>query len=180
MKRKDILTITTVTLGTATLTVAAFWAGPIEAGSDADAPAAKIAQPQLVSHGVEMTLAPAGGRVFQAGDQPEFELTALSTTNQLASVAVSVTMTAASPADALSRVIRLPKVLWQHEQVVTLQPHETKVLALCASTNLPPDSVISVSLREPGVKATPFLPGIVALSFSTVVPKALPVVAAVR
>jgi hypothetical protein len=97
MKTKDILTITTVALGTATLTVAAFWAGPIEAGGDADAASAKIAKPQLVSHGVEMTLAATGGRVFKAGDQPEFELTALNTTNQPASVSVCVTMTASSP-----------------------------------------------------------------------------------
>ena len=121
MKTKDILTITTVALGTATLTVAAFWAGPIDAGSDADAPPAKIAKSRLVSHGVELTLASAGGRAFKAGDQPEFELTALNTTNQPASVSVCVTMTASSPTDALSRVIRLPSVLWQQEQVVTLQ-----------------------------------------------------------
>ena len=38
MKTKDMLTITTVALGTTTLTVAAFWAGPIEAGADADTP----------------------------------------------------------------------------------------------------------------------------------------------
>jgi hypothetical protein len=180
MKIKDILTITTVALGTATLTVAAFWAGSIEAGSDADAPPAKIAKPQFVSHGVELTLAPAGGRGFQAGDQPEFELTALNTTNQPASASVCVTMTSSSPADALSRVIRLPKVLWQQEQVITLQPNETKVLALCASTNLPPNSVISVSLHEQDQKAVPFAPGIVALSFSTVVPKTLPTVASTR
>jgi hypothetical protein len=177
MKTKDILTITTVALGTATLTVAAFWAAPIEAGSDADTPPAKIAKPQLISHGVEMTLTSAGGQAFKAGDQPEFELTALNTTNQPANVSVCVSMTASSPADALSRVIRLPKVLWQQEQFVSLQPQETKMLALCASTNLPPNSVISVSLREHDQKATPLRPGIVALSFSTVVPKALPSVA---
>jgi hypothetical protein len=177
MKTKDILTITTVALGTATLTVAAFWAGPIEAGGDADAPPSKIGKSRFVAHGVELTLASAGDRAFRAGDQPEFELTALNTTNQPASVSVCVTMSASSMADAFSRVIRLPTVLWQQEQVVTLQPNETKVLALCASTNLPANSVISVSLGAPGQKAAPFLPGIVALTFSTVVPKALPTVA---
>jgi hypothetical protein len=180
MKTKDILTITTVALGTATLTVAAFWAGPIEAGSDADTPSAKIAKSRFLCHGVELTLASAGGRPFKAGDQPEFELTALNTTNQPASVSVCVSMTAASPADALSRVIRLPMVMWQQEQVVTLQPKETKVIALCASTNLPPNSVISVSLRDQDQKAAPFPISMVALSFSTVVPKALPTVAAAR
>ena len=177
MKTKDILTITTVALGTAMLTVAAFWAGPIEAGSDADAPPAKIANSRLLSHGVEMTIAPASGRAFRAGDQAEFELTALNTTNQAASASVCVTMTSAAPTDAFSRVIRMPTVLWQQEQVVTLQPNETKVLTLCSTTNLPANSIISVSLREQDQKAAPLTPGIVALSFSTVVPKALPAVA---
>ena len=180
MKTKDILTITTVALGTATLTVAAFWASPIEAGNDADAPPARIAKSRLLSHDVELTLAPAAGRVFKAGDQPEFELMALNTTNQPASVSVCVTMNSSSPADALSRVIRLPQVLWQQEQIVRLQPKETKVFAMHASTNLPPNSVISLSLREQGTKAAPFTPGIVALSFSTVVPKALPTIASTR
>lgn len=177
MKTKDILTIATVALGTATLTVAAFWAGPIEAGNDADAPPAKLDKARFASHGVEMTLASAGGRLFKAGDQPEFELTALNTTNQPASVSICVSMTASSPADALSRVIRLPMVMWQQEQVVTLQPNETKVIALCASTNLPPNSVISVSLRDQGQEAKLFPLGMVALRFATVVPKALPTVA---
>ena len=137
MKTKDILTITTVALGTATLTVGTFLAGPIAAGSDADTPPSDIAKSKFVSHGVELTLAPAGWRALKAGEQPEFELSALNTTNQPASVAVCVTMTASSPMDALSRVVRLPAVLWQQEQVVTLNPNETKVLALRCRTNLP-------------------------------------------
>jgi len=177
MKTKDLLTITTAALGTATLTVTTFWADPMDAGNDADAPPAKITKARFVSQGVEMTLAPGGGRVFKAGDVPEFELTALNTTDQAAGAPVWVTMTAASPADALSRVIRMPMVLWQQEQVVKLEPRETKVFTLCASTNLPANSVISVSLRESEQKAASFVAGVVALSFSTVVPKPLPTVA---
>ena len=177
MKKKDLLTIATVALGTATLTVAGFWAGPSEAGSEADTPPAKIAKPRFVARGVEMTLAAADGRVFKAGDQPAFELTALNTTDQAASASVCVTMTASAPANMISRVIRLPQVLWQQEQTVTLQPRETRVLALCASTNLPPNSVISVLLRAPDQEAAPFPLGIPALNFSTVVPNALPTVA---
>lgn len=180
MKTKDLLTIATAALGTAALTVAAFWAGPMDASNDADAPSAKIAKARLVSHGVELALAAAGGRTFHAGEQAEFELTALNTTDQPASVGVGVTLTASAPADALSRTIRLPSVLWQREQVVTLQPRETKVLTLCAQTNLPPNSVIAVSLREPGAKAGLVPLGITALSFSTVAPKAAPTVASAR
>ena len=156
MNTKDILTITTVALGTATLTVAAFWAGPIEAGGDADTPPSKIAKSRFVSHGVELTLAPAGGRIFKAGDQPEFELTALNTTSQPASASVCVTMTASSPADPLSRVIRLPEGSVAAGAGRNAQSQRDKVLALRARTNLPPNSVISVVLGEPGRKAAPF------------------------
>jgi hypothetical protein len=180
MKTKDLLTITTVALGTATLTVAAFWAGPTEAGADADAPLTRIAKSQFVARGIEMTLASAEGRVFKAGDQPEFELTALNTTKEPAKASVCVTMTATSPAEALSRVISIPAVMWQKEQVVTLQPNERKTFTLCAGTNLPPNKVFSVSLREPDQKAGPFGPGVMALTFSTVATKALPTVAVAR
>jgi hypothetical protein len=177
MTTKDIITIATAALGTATLTVAGFWAGPIDAGNDTEAPPAKIAKARLLAHGVDLALVPAGGRTFRAGDQAEFELTALNTTDQPASVEVGVSMTASAPADLLSRTVRLPSVLWQQQQVVSLQPRETKVLALATSTNLPPNSMVNVSLREPGTQAGPAPSGITALTFSTVVPKPAPVVA---
>ncbi len=171
------MTMTTAALGTATLTVAAFLAAPLDAGNDADAPLPKIAKARLVSRGVELSLAPAGGRVLQAGDQAEFDLTALNTTDEPASVTVDIAMTASSPMDALSRTIRLPSALWQAEQVVTLQPRETKVVMLSTRTNLPPNSIINVSLREPGPKLALELLGITALSFSTVATNAGPAVA---
>ena len=192
MKAKDILTVTSVALGTATLTVATFWSGPLDAGIDA-APPATIAKPSLVSHGVEMTIAAVGGQVFKAGEQPVFELTAVNRTNQDAGAAVCVAMTCSAPADPLSRVIRMPSTLWQQEQVVTLKPGETKVYGLSTRTNLPANNLISVSLREvdpkgignseraDGVRAArPFQPGIVALSFSTVAPGRVPAFASVK
>ncbi len=177
MRAKDVWTITTAALGTATLTVAAFWARPIDAGNDAEAPPPKIAKARLVTHGVEVALAPAGGRTFRAGDQAELELTALNTTDQPASVGVGVTMTASVPADMISRTVRLPLTLWQCEPLVDLKPRESKVLTLCAKTNLPPNSVINVWLREPPAKTGPAPLGIAALSFSTVIPNAAPVLA---
>jgi len=192
MKTKDILTVTSVALGTATLTVATFWSGPLDAGIDTALPAT-IAKPSLVSHGVEMTIAAAGGQVFKAGEQPVFELTAVNTTNQAASASVCVAMTCSAPADPLSRVIRMPSTLWQQEQLVTLKPGETKVLQLSTRTNLPANSLISVSLRELEPKPTgnsepvdglraarPFQPGIVALRFSTVVSKSVPAFASAK
>ena len=180
MKTKDALTIATAALGTATLTVAGFWAGSLDAGSEADAPPAKIARAHLVSRGVELALAAAGGRTFKAGDQPEFELTAVNTTDQPAEVDVGVTMTASAPASSMSRTIVMPWTLWQRQEWVSLGPNETKVLTLCASTNLPPNKVITVSLRKADAGAAPVLMGVTALSFSTVVSEAAPVVASAQ
>jgi hypothetical protein len=179
MKTNDLLTIATAALGTAALTVAAFWAGPLDAGGDADAPTPMITKTRFIWHGVEFGLSPVGGRTFHAGDQPAFELTAHNTTQQATNSSVCVTLSASSPADANSRVERLPSVLWRQEQIVLLGPNETRVFALCASTNLPAKSVISVVLQEPGQRF-PFTPGaVVALSFSTTNTPS-PVVAAAR
>jgi len=177
MKTADILTIATAAFGTATLTVTAFWAAPLDAGGDADAPPPKIAKARLVCHGVELALAPAAGRTFNAGDQPEFELTAVNTTNQPATVSVCVIMTSSSLADALSRTIRMPTALWRQDQIVSLGPKETKVLALCATTNLPTKSVISVSLQDLEQKTGSPPARIMALSFSTATNMASPFVA---
>jgi hypothetical protein len=176
MNTKDLLTIATAALGTASLTLVTFWAGPIDAGNDADVPPPKLAKSLLISRGVELALAPAGGPTFKAGDQPEFTLTALNTTSQPASASVCVTMTATAPVNKLSRAISLPLVLWRQEQIVSLQPNETKVYTLSAKTNLPPMSVISLSLQDLDQKATPSSAGIVVLSFSTTPAALLPAV----
>lgn len=180
MKTKNVMTIATTALGTATLTIMAFWAGPTDAGNDADAPPAKIAHARLVSRGVELGLAPASGRTFKAGDQPEFELTALNTTDQPASVSVGVTLTSTAPPNPLARVILMPSVLWEREQLVMLKAHETKVFALCANTNLPENRILSVSLRDLDPKAAPALAGITALSFSTAASGAASVMASAQ
>jgi hypothetical protein len=173
MKMKDLLTIITVALGTATLTVATFLADSLEAGSEANPPAATIAKPRLVAHGMEMTLAPADGRFFKTGDQPGFELRAVNTLNESSDATVHVTMTASAPVSPLSRVVLMPVVLWQEEWSLKLEPNETRVFTFTARTNLPANSVISVSLSEANSREQTMATGrgIVALSFSTVTPK---------
>ena len=168
MMTKDLLTIASAALGTACLTVVTFWAGPIDAGNDANTPPPKLTKSLLISHGVELSLAPSGGHPFKAGDQPEFALTAINTTSQPASASICLTMTASAPVSKLSRAISIPLVLWRQEQIVSLQPNETRVYALSAKTNLPPMSVLSVSLQDLDQKTAPLAAGIVALTFSTI------------
>lgn len=218
MKTKDLVTITAVALGTATLTVLTFWSAPLEAGNEAEQMTAEIAKPKLVAKGVEVTLAAAESRAFKAGDEPVFDLTAVNPTCEPVSVAIRLAMTGTSPASLMSRLPVMPTMLWQDCHTLALKPNETKTIAVPTKTKLPAGTMFSVTLREdspamanaaqvqvqpvPGtpITVTEALPaqivllngqrgglqaafaqgGIVALSFSTVPPKAEPLVAATR
>ena len=190
MKTKDLLTIGTAALGTATLTVL-FLATPRMTGTDTNPTTATIATPKLAANGIEVTLSPANGREFKAGDQPEFELRAVNTLNEPAEVAICATLSSSSPFSAMSRIPMMPATLWHQDIEIALKPNETKVLALDARTNLPANREISVSLSQvsqagkttvagnPGNPAAAFMlqgsvPGIVALRFSTAPPKTAP------
>jgi hypothetical protein len=190
MKKQDLVTIVSVALSTATLTVLTFWSGPLEAGSEQQMPPREIAKPKLVSHGVEVTLAAAGGRTFAAGDEPAFDLEAVNTTGVPANLDIQILMTASSPTDAFSRVIAVPRVLWQQPQPLVLKPHETRIVKLTTGTKLPPNTLVSVALREAGAAPPQSLAGnpalqpvlqpaisprsgVVALNFSTVTRAAL-------
>lgn len=189
MKLKDLMTITTVAVGTATLTVLAFWTGPLEAGNEDVALAPNIAQPKLVLRGVELSLTAAEGRMFKGGDEPAFTLTAVNTTSEPAHVNVRITMRGASPADMLSRVPQLPSILWQQPESLALDANETRAVTVRPKTKLPANTMVSVILEESdqsqttavpaGAQALPALrravsppTGIVAMSFSTAHPLA--------
>ena len=183
MQTKDLMTIANVALGTAMLTVMTFWSGPLEAGNEGAELSAKIAKPKLVLHGIELTLAAAGGRSFQAGDEPAFDLQARNTTGEPGTVAVRVGMTSSAPRNELSRVIAQPTALWQQPQFLTLQPNETKTVTIATHTKLPANAMISVSLDnaepiqasarpEPAARAGSKVrrsteSGVVVMSFST-------------
>jgi hypothetical protein len=184
MKAKDVLTIATVALGTATITVLTFWSPGLEAGNEDNPLAALIAKPKLVADGIEMTLATAEGRTFKAGEQPVFDLKAINTTGQHAATIIQLVMTASSPQDMNSRLVRPPAFLCRQEQTVTLTANETKVIRLSTGTKLPGNSMIHVSLQKAESPTKSLLSGsavssvlqaaesgpagIVAMNFSTV------------
>ncbi len=187
MKTQDLMKVMTVAVATASLTVMTFWSGALNAEGDADQPAAQIATPKLTAHGIEVTLVAADGRTLSAAEEPVFELTAVNTTGEAATAAIHIAMTASSPRDMLSRVMRLPSALWQHEQPLVLQPNETKVIRIPVGAKLPVNSMIAVTLGNANpspataAAASPELKpqlrraggqqsGIVALNFSTAVP----------
>jgi hypothetical protein len=148
MKTNDLATIGAAALVTATLTVAIFLPASIEAGGDGDGLAAKIAQPKLVSHGVEITLTTVTNQTLKPGDKPVFELTLVNTTNGPADVAVRVAMTSMSPGGMVSRMGPMSQNLWEDQYTTTLKPNETKVVSLETNTRIPTNSTINVVLQS--------------------------------
>ena len=185
MKTKEILLMATTALGTAVLTVVTFGGGSLDAGSGADTPAAKIAKPKFVQHGVEMTLAAKGSGIFKTGDQPVFELTAFNPSTKPASVSACVEMTAMTQPNRMSRVVPMPATLCQVPEVFTIEAGERKVMTVPAKCALPANQLIHVWLKDfdapakssvagtkgavPTTYVTLVQPynGVVALSFST-------------
>ncbi len=196
MKNNDLVTIATVALGTATLTVLLFGSASLEAGNDGPPPTAKIAKPKLVSHGIEFTLATPKGQTFKTGDEPVFELTAINSTSESAETLIRLMMSATAPANPVSRLLPMPAMLWQDEQQITLKPNETKVISVSTHTKLPANKLIAVALQEtdsqpqtapvtqPQVSLAGLRPsllgsrGITALTFSTIPPSTAPALAA--
>jgi hypothetical protein len=190
MKTKDLRIMTSIALGTATLTVLAFWPSALEAGNEANVLAAKIAQPKLVANGVELTLAAAEGRALQAGEEPTLELKAVNTTAEPVSLTVRLSMSSSSPQDLLSRRPRMPSILWEQPQAITLIGHETKVIKVPVGVKLPANQMMAVSMQQAenigndvqANRAAPSLPrraltpqvGMVAMTFSTAKPAAQP------
>jgi hypothetical protein len=195
MKAKDIVQITTVAAGTATLTVAIFLASPLDAQNETDPIGATVPDPKLVCQGVEFTVTPVEGSRLKAGDQPEFRLQAVNTMGTPSEVTIRFAMTGSAPVSPFSRMMPMPTLLWQQECTLTLQANETKSMNLATQTILPENTVVSVALAEIDEKdktthpdtavaiLTPQLMpamggGVVVLSFSTAEPKADPAFAA--
>ena len=150
MKTNNFTAIGSAALVTATLTVALFLPGFLNAGDDSGSATAKIAQPKLVSNGVQFTLSAHGSQVYKAGDTPKFELMAANTTSQATDLSVRIYMTATSPQNRASRMVVMPAKIWEKTCHLTLNPNETKTVAIKTDTKLPANSTIEVLLAPVG------------------------------
>jgi hypothetical protein len=198
MKRNDWLTVTSVAVVTAALTILSNYGGSLNAGADNDQPAPRIENPMWLLHGVELTVQAKDRRAFKAGDQPEFEFKAVNTTDKPATLAVNVDLLSTPEINRLSRTMPVPTSVWREPRTFTLAPKETKSMAIATKTELAANKMFSVTLKEVGTDIQPFLRtpspdpvpriaripygGFIAMSFSTVAPKATaetaPIVAA--
>jgi hypothetical protein len=186
MKIKDLAIIGSAALVTATLTVAVFLPNLLNA--DNDSAPDKIAQPKLVSQGVEFTVTSVNGQTFKAGEESSFNLKAVNTTGKDVDTTVDITMTSMAPASKLSRMPAFPQTLWQKTCSLTLKPNETKIVSLATDKILPPNSTINIKLepvdsQDASVNEKPNSPmifkingpsAIVAVSFSTLLPAQTP------
>ena len=153
MKTRDVLKVVSVALGTATLTVLSGWPGSLEATHEGEANVPKVANPKLVSHGIEMSVTAGAGQKLRAGEAPTFELQAYNPTAAPAKAAVRVAMSTTSLASAMSRVPARAGTVWQQEQTVVLAPKETKTFTLPAAKQLPANALVSVALQESDASA---------------------------
>ncbi len=154
MNTKNFVTVATVALGTATLTVTIFLGATIEAENDALPLAPTIARPELVASGVKMTLARSTEGEFRAGATPAFDLQAVNTRAERTEVRVRIAMTAVAPSSPLSRMVVIPMELWREERALVLGPNETKTFFFNATTNLPANKVFSVTMLAVDSPAT--------------------------
>ncbi len=140
MKTRDLLLIGTWTLATATVTVAFLAPRSLDAVDGAAAKTATIASPALEVNGCRLTVQfPTDDRVLgvtngvtrlKAGDMPGAELVATNTGPAAADFTCTVTLTNASMADLGSRVGPIERDSWHESYPISLQPGESKTIAL--------------------------------------------------
>jgi hypothetical protein len=152
MKSEDISKMASAALVTLVITLAAFGPefigfGAADAANDDSGRSTRIENPKLVAGGVEMRLASRGNLTFKDGEEPVFELTAINTTDQAATVTVEASMTSTPKPPRLSRTPARPVALWQNPITISLGPRETKIFSESTQTTLPVDSRVDVYLR---------------------------------
>ncbi len=144
IKTKDILTMASVALGTATLTVAAFLEKPLNAGDES----LLSITPKLVINNIVVTMPADPNQHFKAGDKPEFEICAVNTVNRPVQATFIMSMTATSPRSLVSRTPATPAMLWTQDETLALGPKETKRLKIPTGAALPANQEISVLLVD--------------------------------
>jgi hypothetical protein len=148
MKSKDLMTIGTVALGTAAVTVAAMLGGSMEAGNGPDGTTAQITHPTFLTHGVRVSVAPAEDRIWKAGDEPVFTLNAVNESQAPTTAVLKVSMTATAPAGYISRMVSMPAVQWQDTLTLSLKPGETRTMKLETHKALAPNKLFGVNVQD--------------------------------
>ncbi len=147
MKLQDVLTV----VGTAVLTTAAtlMLLGPRTDSLAYAAPEVKpvIAQPQFQSQGCTFVLK-TDKATYEAGESPAIEITASNPSDKPVHATIWVSISASAPASPMAHRMPMPRSLWSHECVVSLQPGETKNLTIPCDAKLPAGQSISIIMTD--------------------------------
>ena len=147
MKIHGALSVLAVAAATAAITLAVLLPGQVTAIDATEAVQPTIAKPTLTSLGCTFSIATIEEAV-KAGDTPTLELTATNPTDQPVEATITATMTSMAPMSRMSRMMPLPRSLWNRECTIGLKAGETKTLTLSPDVKLPAGQIISVQLTD--------------------------------
>ena len=147
MKIHGALSVLAVAAATAAITLAVLLPGQVTAIDATEAVQPTIAKPTLTSLGCTFSIATIEEAV-KAGDTPTLKLTATNPTDQPVEATITATMTSKAPMSRMSRMMPLPRSLWNRECTIGLKAGETKTLTLSPDVKLPAGQVVSVHLSD--------------------------------
>lgn len=147
MRTRDFLAILGIAAATAAVTVTMLHAARVGAADEAQPIKPRIVRPTLTSQGCTFTLK-ADKAEFAPDEAPAMAIEAANPTQEPVETSVWVSITGASPASMLSRVMELPATLWSHELAVRLEPGEKKTVRIEADIKLPAKQIISLMLTD--------------------------------
>ena len=147
MKIHDALSVLFVAAATAAITLAVLLPGRVTAIDATESVQPTIARPTLTSLGCTFSVA-AIEEAIKAGDKPTLKLTATNPTDEPVEATVTVTMTSMAPMSRMSRMMPMPRSLWNRECEIGLKAGETKTLTLSPGVELPAGQVVSVQLTD--------------------------------
>jgi len=147
MKLQDVLTIA----GTAGITMAAtlMLLGPRNSNPAYAAPEVRpiIAQPQFQSKGCTFSVK-TDKVAYEVGESPAFEITASNPSADPANTTIWLAMMASGPDFAGSRMAPMPRMLWQHQFIITLLPKETRKMDVASDAKPQAGQNIFVTMTD--------------------------------
>ena len=146
MKLRNVVTAVIAAGATLAITLAVLWPATLDAEDRAAVQLnAQIAAPVLKVSGCELRLRTVA-ETYQAGEKIELVLEAVNTTDKPVTLDAKASMAAAAPASRMSRMMILPKSIWEDACPLTLAPGETKTVNLPTEVAAPAGKAVSYSL----------------------------------
>ena len=147
MTHRTLTTAAAATLAAFALTLAAFWPAEVRAMKERPDLRPEIALPTLAIDGCQVSLRRLDGKP-EAGSPPAVELKVVNPTDQAVELELAVSLMSRQPVSPLSRMIPMPRSLWQQKCRLSAAPGETRRLKLTTNANVPPGHTSHFTLRS--------------------------------